>query len=63
MRFLAPLCQVAAELFYCRVVHLSVRHVFFWGRGQSHKRFSKKFIFGRELLWDDINHISKDRFD
>ena len=32
------------------------------GRGQSQKRFSNFFRFGMELLWDDIDHISKDRF-
>ena len=31
--------------------------------GLPHKRFSNfSTFFGMELLWSDINHISKDRF-
>ena len=50
------------------VVRLSVRPSRLRGgggreRGQSQKRFSNFSFLGMELLWDDINHISKDKIN
>ena len=45
--FVAPLCQVAAELFKSRLVRRRRRRrrVKFKGKGQSQKRFSNVFFF------------------
>ena len=61
--FLAPLCQVASELFYCRVVRrLSVCPSRLRGGGVYLRNASVtvlSLILGMQFLWDDINHISK----
>ena len=58
---LALLCYGTAELFKYRLVRPHFRKG--WGGGKSQKGISNFCtFFGMELLWDDINHISKDRF-
>ena len=56
---LSPLCQVAAEVFKCRLVRAAVGGVNFKeGKGQSQKRFSNLF-FCMKLLSDDIKTYHK----
>ena len=59
--FLALLCHVTAELFKCWLFCLHFRNG--GGGGVNLRKALVTFVlfFGMELLWDDINHISKDR--
>ena len=69
LSFLAPpaerqLIFSNADLLVVRLsIRLSLLQSRLRGRGQSQKCFSNFFFFfGMKLLWEHINHISKDRF-